>query len=61
MWHWRRIEKISWTDNVRNEEILPRVEEQRSILHEMSKNRRLPGLVAFCVGIAFYNGLLKER
>jgi hypothetical protein len=22
MWHWRRMEKISWTDHVRNEEIL---------------------------------------
>jgi hypothetical protein len=22
MWCWRRIEKISWTDHVRNEEVL---------------------------------------
>jgi hypothetical protein len=22
MWYWRRMEKISWTDHVRNEEIL---------------------------------------
>jgi hypothetical protein len=22
MWSWRRIEKISWTDHVRNEEVL---------------------------------------
>jgi len=29
--------EISWTDNVRNEEVLLRVEEQRSILHEISK------------------------
>jgi hypothetical protein len=25
MWCWRRIEKISWTDHVRNEEVLLRV------------------------------------
>jgi len=22
MWYWRRMEKISWTDHVRNEEVL---------------------------------------
>jgi len=36
-WCWRRMEKISWTDHVRNEELLLRVREQRNILHEMSK------------------------
>jgi hypothetical protein len=36
-WCWRRVEKISWTDRVRNEEVLPRVKEQRNILHEISK------------------------
>ena len=36
MWCWRR-EKISWTDHVRNEEVLLRVNEQRNILHEISK------------------------
>ena len=25
MWCWRRMEKISWTDHVRNEEVLLRV------------------------------------
>jgi len=37
MWCWRRMEKISWTDLVRNEEVLLRVNEQRNILHEISK------------------------
>jgi hypothetical protein len=37
MWCWRRIEKISWTDHVRNEEVLLTVKEQRNILHEISK------------------------
>jgi hypothetical protein len=37
MWRWRRIEKIIWTDHVRNEEVLLRVKEQRNILHEIRK------------------------
>jgi len=36
---WRRMEKISWTDHVRNEELLLRVNEQRNILHEISKRK----------------------
>ena len=31
------MEKISWTDHVRNEEALLRVKEQRNILHEIRK------------------------
>jgi hypothetical protein len=37
MWCWRRMDKISWTDHVRNEEVLLRVKEQRNILLEISK------------------------
>jgi len=37
MWGWRRMEKINWTDHVRNEEVLLRVKEQRYILHEIRK------------------------
>jgi hypothetical protein len=33
------MEKISWTDQVRNEEILLRVKEQRNILHEICKRK----------------------
>jgi len=29
------MEKISWTDHVRNEDVLLRVKEQRNILHEI--------------------------
>jgi hypothetical protein len=36
---WRRIEKISWIDHVRNEEVLLRVNEQRNILHEIRKRK----------------------
>jgi hypothetical protein len=33
------MEKISWTDHVRNEEVLLRVKEQRNILHELRKRK----------------------
>jgi hypothetical protein len=33
MRHWRRMEKISWNDPVRNEEVLHRDKEERNILH----------------------------
>jgi chorismate mutase len=33
------MEKISWTDHVRNEKVLRRVKEQRNILHEVSKRK----------------------
>ena len=39
MWCWRRMEIISWTDHVRNEEVLLRVNEQRNILQEISKRK----------------------
>ena len=39
MWCWRRMEKISWIDYVRNEEVLLRVNEQRNILREIRKRK----------------------
>jgi hypothetical protein len=51
MWCWRRME-ISWTDRVRNEEVLQRVKEKRNILHTI-KEERLTGLVTSCVETAF--------
>ena len=39
VWCWRRMEKISWTDHVRNEEVLLRVKEQRNILHKIRKGK----------------------
>ena len=55
MWCWRGMEKISWTDHVRNEDVL--------LLYSYMKyvNGRRTGLVTFCVETAFYNGLLKDR
>jgi hypothetical protein len=40
------MEKISWTDRVRNEEVLHTVNEKRNILHTITrKEGRLTGLV----------------
>jgi hypothetical protein len=37
MWCWRRMEKISWTDRVKNEAVLQRVEEERNILNTIKR------------------------
>jgi len=37
MWRWRGMEKIIWSDHMRNEEVLRRVKEQRNIQHEISE------------------------
>jgi hypothetical protein len=59
MWRWGRMEKISWIDHVRNEEVLLRVTEQRNILHEISKrNANWIGHIE-SVDTAFYSSLLK--
>jgi hypothetical protein len=39
MWCWRRMEKISWTDHVRNEEILLKSQGTKEYLHEISKRK----------------------
>jgi len=36
---WKRMEKISWTDRVRNEEVLQRDREERNILHAVKGGR----------------------
>ena len=33
------MEKISWTNHVRNEQVLLRVKEQRNVVHEISKRK----------------------
>jgi hypothetical protein len=39
MWCWRRMEKISWTDRVRNEEVLHGVKKERNILHKIKRRK----------------------
>jgi hypothetical protein len=51
IWGWRRTEKRSWTDLVRNE-VLRRVKEERNILQK-EEEARLAVLITSCVGTAF--------
>jgi ribosomal 50S subunit-associated protein YjgA (DUF615 family) len=60
MWCWWRMEKISLTDHVRNEDVLLRVKEQRNILHEIRK-RKANWIGHILRTTAFYNRLLNER
>jgi hypothetical protein len=46
------MEKIIWTDRVKNEAVLRRGKEERNILHTI-KEGRLTGLVIIWVGTAF--------
>jgi hypothetical protein len=39
MWCWRRIEKISWTNRVNKETVLPRVKEEWNILHTIRQRK----------------------
>jgi hypothetical protein len=39
MWCWRRMEKISWTDRLRNEGMLGRVKEDRNILQTIKTRK----------------------
>jgi hypothetical protein len=52
MRQWRRIEKTSGTDLVKNEEVLHVVQEEGNILLTVIE-RRLTGLVTCSVGTAF--------
>ena len=39
MWTWRRMLKISWRDKVTNQEVLKRVDEERSLLHMIDRRK----------------------
>ena len=40
MWIWRRMERISWTDKVSNEEVLQRVKAERQMLNATQIRKR---------------------
>jgi hypothetical protein len=48
---WRRLDKISWTDPVKNKAVLHRVKEERNILQTI-QDEKLTGLVTCCVRTA---------
>jgi hypothetical protein len=39
IWCWRRMKRISWTDRVRNEEVLERVKEERNNLQTLTRRK----------------------
>jgi hypothetical protein len=49
------MEKISWTDRVRSEEVLHRVKEDRNIIHTIKRRKegKLIGLIIDYVGTVF--------
>ena len=49
------MEKISWTDHMRNEEVLLRVKEQRTILHKRRKGK------AYLIGHILHKYSLLQR
>jgi hypothetical protein len=53
MWCWRRVERISGTDCVKNEVVLHRDNEERSVLPKTKRKEGLTGFVTSCFGIAF--------
>jgi hypothetical protein len=52
------MEKISWTDHVRNEEMLLKIQGGEKY---PKKNNKKEGLVTYFVGTAFKDTLLKEK
>jgi hypothetical protein len=39
MWYWIRMEKIEWTDRVKNKEVKHRVKGRGNILHAIKQER----------------------
>ena len=46
MWCWRRMEKISYMDRITDEEVLRRVQENRSLISNVLK-RKATGLATY--------------
>ena len=53
--------KIIWTDRVRNEEVLLRVNEQRNIIHEISKRKAGALMRRNCILQRVIDGKIKGR
>jgi hypothetical protein len=60
MWCWRRMEKISWTDPVRNEGILQRVKQEKNILQKIKRTNH-NGKGSFLCTNCLLKHILKER
>jgi len=63
MWCWTGVEKISWADHVRNEEVLQRVEERNIVQTIKRRNAKLIGhiLCRYCLLKHFVEGRIDGR
>ena len=41
MWLWRRMLKISWTEKVSNQQVLARIQEERSLLNSIQQRKHM--------------------
>ena len=55
MWVWRRMEKVSWTERKRNEEVLTMMGERRQLIRRIIKTKK-----RWIGHVLRGNGLLKE-
>lgn len=39
MWVWRRLERVKWTEKMKNEDVLKKVKEKRRLLREIKKRK----------------------
>ena len=46
MWVWRRMERVKWTDKIKNAVVLERVGEGRIMLELIRKEKKLAGPLA---------------
>jgi len=63
-WCWRKVEKISWTDLVENEEVLHKVKGERNILHKI--RRRMASWIGhilrrYCLLKHFIEGNIRKN
>ncbi|KAJ4432308.1 hypothetical protein ANN_20927 [Periplaneta americana] len=64
MWIWRRMERVKWTDRIRNEAVLGRVGEERRMLKLIRKRKRnwlAHWLRRNCLSKDALEGMVNER
>ncbi|KAJ4445059.1 hypothetical protein ANN_06858 [Periplaneta americana] len=49
MWIWRRMERVKWTERIRNEDVLERVGEERMMLKLIRKKKRWEDYLRFAL------------
>ena len=60
MWLWRRMEKISWTDKITNEEVLERVGTDKQLIYAL-RNRKKSWIGHVLRGDDLLKEVIEER